>query len=191
MQKKEIKYRLQKLRQEIKKHRSNYHIQDISSISGGVLDSLMHQLVKLETEYPELITPDSPTQRVGGEVLPEFEKVAHTIPMMSLNDVFDESELQQWEARNRGIVMDKSKTLQYFVELKLDGLAVSIKYENYKLTQGLTRGNGQEGENITHNIKTIQDIPLELQAKEQIVDKLKNYNINLANRFESLWQGDM
>lgn len=189
MQKKEIKYRLQKLRQEIKKHRSNYHIQDISSISGGALDSLMHQLSQLESEYPELITPDSPTQRVGGEVLPEFEKVAHTIPMMSLNDVFDESELHKWEARNRGI-MNKSKTIQYFVELKLDGLAVSIKYENYALTQGLTRGNGQEGENITHNIKTIQDIPLELQAKEQIVDKLRKYDKDLANRFESLWQGD-
>ncbi len=189
MQKKEIKYRLQKLRQEIRKHRSNYHIQDISSISGGVLDSLMHQLSQLEAEYPELITPDSPTQRVGGEVLPEFEKVAHTIPMMSLNDVFDEAELQQWEDRNRGIV-DKAKTLQYFVELKLDGLAVSIKYANYQLTQGLTRGNGQEGENITHNIKTIQDIPIKLNSKEQIVDKLKNYDINLANRFESLWQSD-
>lgn len=189
MHSQEIAQKMQKLRQEIKKHRSNYHIQDISSISGGALDSMMHQLSQLEAEYPELITPDSPTQRVGGEVLPEFEKVAHTIPMMSLNDVFDESELQQWEARNRGIVMDKSKTLQYFVELKLDGLAVSIKYENYKLTQGLTRGNGQEGENITHNIKTIQDIPIKLNSKEQIVDKLKNYNINLANRFESLWQG--
>jgi len=189
MQKKEIKYRLQKLRQEIRKHRSNYHIQDISSISGGVLDSLMHQLANLEAEYPELITLDSPTQRVGGEVLPEFEKVAHTIPMMSLNDVFDQSELQQWEARNKGI-LDKKMTLQYFVELKLDGLAVSVKYENYTLVQGLTRGNGQEGENITHNIKTIQDIPIKLDSQEQIVDKLKIYDINLAHRFESIWQGD-
>lgn len=189
MHHKKIEQKIQKLRQEIRKHRSNYHIQDISSISGGVLDSLMHQLVKLETEYPELITPDSPTQRVGGEVLPEFEKVDHTIPMMSLNDVFDESELQQWEARNLGI-MDQSTTLQYFVELKLDGLAVSIKYANYALIQGLTRGNGQEGENITHNIKTIQDIPIQLNSKEQIIAKLKNYDINLANRFESLWQED-
>jgi DNA ligase (NAD+) len=188
MHSQEIVQKIQKLRQEIKKHRSNYHIQDISSISGGALDSLMHQLSQLESEYPELITPDSPTQRVGGEVLPEFEKVAHTIPMMSLNDVFDEAELQQWEDRNKGIV-DKAKSIQYFVELKLDGLAVSIKYENYKLTQGLTRGNGLEGENITHNIKTIKDIPLQLNLKEQIVDKLKNYDINLANRFESIWKG--
>jgi len=189
MQKKEIKYRLQKLRQEIRKHRSNYHIQDISSISGGVLDSLMHQLANLEAEYPELITLDSPTQRVGGEVLPEFEKVAHTIPMMSLNDVFDQSELQQWEARNKGI-LDKKMTLQYFVELKLDGLAVSVKYENYTLVQGLTRGNGQEGENITHNIKTIQDIPIKLDSQEQIVDKLRKYNKDLADRFINIWQGD-
>jgi DNA ligase (NAD+) len=189
MHSQEIAQKIQKLRQEIRKHRSNYHIQDISSISGGVLDSLMHQLSQLETEYPELITPDSPTQRVGGEVLPEFEKVAHTIPMMSLNDVFDESELQQWEARNQGIV-DKSNALQYFVELKLDGLAVSIKYVNYALIQGLTRGNGQEGENITHNIKTIQDIPLQLNSKDQVIAKLKSYDINLANRFESLWLGN-
>jgi DNA ligase (NAD+) len=189
MHSQEIEQKIQKLRQEIKKHRSNYHIQDISSISGGALDSLMHQLSQLESEYPGLITPDSPTQRVGGEVLPEFEKVSHTIPMMSLNDVFDETELKQWESRNRGIV-DKSKTIQYFVELKLDGLAVSIRYDNYSLIQALTRGNGQEGENITHNIKTIQDIPLELQAKEQIVDKLRKYDKDLANRFESLWQGD-
>jgi DNA ligase (NAD+) len=189
MYKSDIEKRVHQLRQEIKKHRSNYHTQDISSISGGVLDSLMHQLYKLESEYPDLITPDSPTQRVGGEVLPEFEKVTHTIPMMSLNDVFDETELQQWEGRNKGIV-DKSIDWQYFVELKLDGLAVSLKYDNYNLVQGLTRGNGQEGENITHNIKTIQDIPLRLNTKDDIISKLNTYNEALAKRFENMWQGN-
>jgi DNA ligase (NAD+) len=189
MYKSDIEKRVHQLRQEIKKHRSNYHTQDISSISGGVLDSLMHQLYKLESEYPDLITPDSPTQRVGGEVLPEFEKVTHTIPMMSLNDVFDEIELQQWEVRNKGIV-DKSSDWQYFVELKLDGLAVSLKYDNYNLVQGLTRGNGQEGENITHNIKTIQDIPLRLNTKDDIISKINNYNKDLAKRFSSMWQGN-
>ena len=108
---------------------------------------------------------------------------------MWLNDVFDQSELQQWEARNKGI-LDKKMTLQYFVELKLDGLAVSVKYENYTLVQGLTRGNGQEGENITHNIKTIQDIPIKLDSQEQIVDKLRKYNKDLADRFINIWQGD-
>ena len=189
MQYRDIQHKVKKLRQEIKKHRSNYHIQDISTISGGVLDSLMHQLSKLEAEYPELITPDSPTQRVGGEVLPEFEKVSHTVPMMSLNDVFDETELQQWESRNKGIV-DKSSVWEYFVELKLDGLAVSLKYDNYNLVQGLTRGNGQEGENITHNIKTIQDIPLILNTKDDIISKLNTYNKALAKRFENMWQGN-
>lgn len=184
----EIIKKVFKLRQEIKKHRSNYHIQDISSISGGALDSLMHELSQLEAAFPELITPDSPTQRVGGEVLPEFEKIAHTIPMVSLNDVFNEIELKQWESRNIGIV-DKLKNWQYFVELKLDGLAVSIRYENYSLIQALTRGNGLEGENITHNIKTIQDIPLELNSKEQIVDKLNKYDKDLADRFINIWQG--
>jgi DNA ligase (NAD+) len=186
---KNIVNKIQKLRQEIKKHRSNYHIQDKSTISSGVLDSLMHQLSKLESEFPELITPDSPTQRIGGEVLPEFEKVVHTVPMLSLNDVFDEDELKQWESRNRGIV-NKSNSWQYFVELKLDGLAVSIKYEKLELLQALTRGNGVEGENITHNIKTIQDIPLKLNLKEQIISKLKEYDINLADRFNNLWQGN-
>lgn len=184
----EISERILKLRQEIQKHRSNYHIQDISSISGGALDSLMHELSQLEAEFPELITPDSPTQRVGGEVLLDFEKITHTIPMVSLNDVFDESELQQWESRNIGIV-DKLKNWQYFVELKLDGLAVSIRYDNYSLIQALTRGNGQEGENITHNIKTIQDIPLTLNSQEQIVDKLRKYDKDLADRFINIWQG--
>ncbi|MEX0598513.1 MAG: NAD-dependent DNA ligase LigA, partial [Candidatus Paceibacterota bacterium] len=189
MYKSDIKQKIRKLRQEIRKHRSNYHIQDISSISGGALDSLMHQLSQLEAEYPDLITPDSPTQRVGGEVLPEFEKVTHTIPMMSLNDVFDEVELNQWEYRNKGII-DKSSDLEYFVELKLDGLAVSLNYDKYTLIQGLTRGNGQEGENITHNIKTIQDIPLKLNTKYKIIDKLKVYDIDLANRFRDKWDGN-
>ncbi len=181
--------KIQKLRQEIKTHRSNYHIQDISTVSGGVLDSLMHELSKLEDLYPDLITPDSPTQRVGGQVLPEFEKVSHTIPMLSLNDVFDEEELYQWEQRNKGIFTNNDNW-QYFVELKLDGLAVSLKYENYNLTQGLTRGNGMEGENITHNIKTIQDIPLTLNKKEQIISKLNRYNENLAKRVNDNWQGN-
>jgi DNA ligase (NAD+) len=181
--------KIQKLRQEIKTHRSNYHIQDISTVSGGVLDSLMHELSNLEALYPDLITPDSPTQRVGGQVLPEFEKVSHTIPMLSLNDVFDEEELYQWEQRNKGIFTNNDNW-QYFVELKLDGLAVSLKYENYNLTQGLTRGNGMEGENITHNIKTIQDIPLTLNKKEQIISKLNRYNENLAKRVNDNWQGN-
>jgi DNA ligase (NAD+) len=184
----EIEQRIKKLRQEIKKHRSNYHIQDISTISGGALDSLMHQLSQLEAEYPELITPDSPTQRVGGQVLPEFEKISHTVPMMSLNDVFNESELQQWELRNKGIVQN-IKDWEYFVELKLDGLAVSLKYENYNLTGGLTRGNGVEGENITHNIKTIQDIPIILDTKEHIIARLSEKDKGLAKRFERVWEG--
>lgn len=189
MHHKEIFQKIKKLRQEIQKHRSNYHIKDMSTISSGVLDSLMHELSKIESEFPELITKDSPTQRVGGTVLPEFEKITHTIPMLSLNDVFDEDELRQWESRNKGII-NKLNSWQYFVELKLDGLAVSIKYDKYELTQGLTRGNGLEGENITNNIKTIQDIPIYLNQKEKIIDKLKFYDENLANRFNNIWQGD-
>jgi DNA ligase (NAD+) len=180
--------KIQKLRKEIQYHRSQYHINDKSTISGGVLDSLMHELSKLETEYPELIAPNSPTQKVGGEVLSQFEKVAHKVPMISLNDVFDEEELYQWEQRNKGIVSNNDNW-QYFVELKLDGLAVSLTYKNLEFVQGLTRGNGREGENISHNIRTIQDIPLYLSITEDNIQQLKSHNADLAERFQSKWQG--
>lgn len=184
-----IQLRIEKLRKEIQYHRSQYHINDKSTVSGGVLDSLMHELSKLETEYPELITIDSPTQRVGGEVLPQFEKIAHQVPMISLNDVFDEEELYQWEQRNKGIVTNNDNW-QYFIELKLDGLAVSLIYNNLEFTQGLTRGNGREGENISHNIRTIQDIPLILSITEDSIQQLKLYNTDLAKRFQEKWQGN-
>ena len=184
----EARKRVEKLRKEIQYHRSNYHINDKSTISGGVLDSLMHELSKLETEYPELITPDSPTQRVGGEVLSQFEKITHQVPMISLNDVFDEEELYQWEHRNKGII-SHNDNWQYFVELKLDGLAVSLTYKNLEFVQGLTRGNGREGENISHNIRTIQDIPLDLSITEDNIQQLKSHNADLAERFQSKWQG--
>ncbi len=185
----EARKRVEKLRKEIQYHRSNYHINDKSTISGGVLDSLMHELSKLETEYPELITPDSPTQRVGGEVLSQFEKIAHQVPMISLNDVFDEEELYQWEQRNKGIV-SHNDNWQYFVELKLDGLAVSLIYNNVEFEQGLTRGNGREGENISHNIRTIQDIPLHISITEDTIQQLKSYNTDLAIRFQEKWEGN-
>jgi DNA ligase (NAD+) len=185
--KKHIINRIEKLKQEINYHRSQYHINDTSTISGGALDSLMHELSTLETEYPELITPDSPTQRVGGEVLPQFEKIAHQVPMISLNDVFDEEELYQWEQRNKGIIANNDNW-QYFVELKLDGLAVSLTYSNLEFVQGLTRGNGREGENISHNIRTIQDIPLQISITEDIIQKLQSYDVDLAIRFQEKWQ---
>lgn len=180
--------KIQKLRREIQYHRSQYHINDKSTVSEGVLDSLMHELSKLEAEYPDFITSDSPTQRVGGEVLPQFEKIAHKVPMISLNDVFDEEELYQWEHRNKGIVSNNDNW-QYFVELKLDGLAVSLRYENLEFVQGLTRGNGREGENISHNIRTIQDIPLAISINDSSIQQLKSYNIDLAERFQAKWQG--
>ncbi len=180
--------RIDKLRKEIDYHRSQYHIHDNSTISQGSLDSLMHELSQIELQYPELITPDSPTQRVGGEVLPEFQKVAHTIPMVSLHDVFNEQELIQWEDRNYGLI--DTKDISYFIELKLDGLAVSLRYNNSQLYQGLTRGNGREGEDITHNIKTIHDIPLHISDIKDWIQTLAQIDSDLAKRVRSKWQGN-
>lgn len=183
----QAKIRIINLKKEIQYHRSQYHIHDTSTISQGALDSLMHELSQIEAQYPELLTTDSPTQRVGGEVLPELTKDSHTVPMLSLNDVFDEQELIQWEQRNRGII--ESSQTHYFVELKLDGLAVSLRYKDMTLYQGLTRGNGREGEDITHNIKTIQDIPIHLSDIKNWSKALIDLDPNLAKRVQSKWTG--
>lgn len=182
------KRRVIKLRNEIQKHRSQYHIKDISTISASVLDSLMHDLSRLESDFPQLITPDSPTQRVGGDVLPEFKKVLHTAPMLSLNDVFDFNELIQWQNRNNGVA-NITKSYSYFVELKLDGLAVNLTYEGNTLILAATRGNGKEGEDVTNNVKTIHDVPLNLNSKYKIGAELRSRDSDLAKRFISLWDG--
>lgn len=184
-----VKKRVLRLRQEIQKHRSNYHLHDVSSVSSGVLDSLMHQLSSLELEFPELITLDSPTQKVGGEVLPQFKKVSHSVPMVSLNDVFNYDELYQWQNRNQSLISQVERW-DYFVELKLDGLAVSLTYIDSILQQAATRGNGREGEDITHNVKTIHDVPLELNAINQILIYIKKYSLDLADRFKQKWGGE-
>lgn len=158
MTKQQAKERIEKLRKEINYHRYLYHVLDRQEISDAVLDSLKHELEKLEKEFPELITPDSPTQRVGGKPLPSFKKVRHSSPMLSLNDTFSEDELREWENRmaklNSGIKPD------YFAEIKVDGFAISLIYENGVLKTGSTRGDGKVGEDITENLKTIESIPL-------------------------------
>ena len=156
---KEIKNRIQKLREEINYHRYLYHVLDRQEISDAALDSLKHDLAVLEKEYPEFITSDSPTQRVGGQPLDKFNKITHQWPMLSLNDVFSQEELADWEKRNLKIV---SGSYQYFAELKIDGFAVSLIYKKGILYSGSTRGDGFIGEDVTQNIKTIEAIPLTL-----------------------------
>lgn len=154
--------RILKLREEINHHRYLYHVLDKQEISDAALDSLKNELEQLEQQFPELITPDSPTQRVGGEPLPKFKSVPHHSRMLSLTDAFTIEDLTQWEKRNQKIVLG---TYEYFTELKIDGVAVALVYQDGQLTQALTRGDGQVGEDVTHNIRTIEAIPLSLRKK--------------------------
>lgn len=162
MTKNEAKNRIDKLKAEIDLHRYNYHVLDRESISPAALDSLKNELFRLENEFPELVTPDSPTQRVAGGVLDKFKKVAHSIPMISLFDAFSEDDMRAWEERNENY-LKRPLNAEYYCELKLDGLAINLRYENGLLIQGATRGDGKIGEDVTHNIKTINSIPLRLR----------------------------
>ena len=169
MNKKKVKNRIDKLKKEINRHRYLYHILDKQEISDAALDSLKHELDILEKEFPDLITPDSPTQRVGGKALDKFEKVKHRIPMLSLNDVFSFEEIKEWEERIRKITPDFSKEIErygYFAELKIDGFAIELIYDNGFFNLGSTRGDGIIGENVTQNLKTIEAIPLKLFAAD-------------------------
>jgi len=163
MNKHEIGKRINKLKQEIEHHRYLYHVQDIQEISDAALDSLKHELYRLEQEYPELITPDSPTQRVGGRPLDKFSKVRHSNPILSLEDVFSIEEAQKWEEKNQKIVPGP---YDYFCELKLDGLTVVLTYQDGALVRGATRGDGITGEDVTQNLKTIESIPLKLKIED-------------------------
>jgi DNA ligase (NAD+) len=146
------------LRREIDRYRYQMHVEENLEIPEEVLDSLKFELVKLEETYPELVTPDSPTQRVAGAPQARFEKVMHRYPMLSLNDVFDETELQAWGKRLSRALPEE--TFGYYAEMKIDGLAVSLRYERGTFVEGVTRGDGKVGENITQNLRTIQSLPL-------------------------------
>jgi len=161
MDKQRIKKKIVKLRDEINHHRYLYHVLDKTEISDAALDSLKNELEKLEREYPELITPDSPTQRVGGAPLEKFEKVKHSAPMMSIFDAFNPVDMQDWEKRLEKIM--PGQKFDYYAELKMDGLAVALIYEKGKFVLGATRGDGEIGEDVTQNLKTIEAIPLVLR----------------------------
>ena len=165
MNKNEAKKRIEKLRELIEKYRYSYHVLDKSLVSDAVNDSLKHELQELENQYPELITPDSPTQRVGGKPLDKFQKVTHAQPMLSLTDAFSFEELGEWEKRNKKI---EKREFDYFAELKIDGLAVSLVYEKGIFIRGATRGDGRVGEEVTGNLKTIEAVPLKIKSPGNI-----------------------
>ena len=153
--------RIKKLKDLIEEYRYAYHVLDKSLVSDAVNDSLKHELQELEARFPDLVTPDSPTQRVGGEPLASFKEVRHTAPMLSLTDVFSAEELSKWYERMLKL-NSKVRESDFYCELKMDGLAVSLTYENGALVRGATRGNGTVGEDVTENLKTIEAIPLTL-----------------------------
>ncbi|MGH2757028.1 MAG: DNA ligase LigA-related protein, partial [Actinomycetota bacterium] len=158
----QAKTRAKELREAIDYHSYRYHVLDDPEIADAEYDALVGELMDIETEFPDLITPDSPTQRVGAPPSDLFAPVTHRSPMMSLDNCFSLEELQAWGGRvERGV----GKAGGYVVELKMDGVAVNLIYENGVLVKGATRGNGFEGEDITANLKTIRAVPLKLRGQ--------------------------
>jgi DNA ligase (NAD+) len=196
MDKAEAKKRIAQLRQLIDHHRHLYHVEDRQEISDAALDSLKHELLALEQQYPDLVSPDSPTQRVGGAALSKFSKVDHAQPMLSIEDIFNNDELQGW--RDRLAKLTNRPLEQFYCELKMDGLAVSLVYQDRLLVTGATRGDGRTGEDITANLKTVEGIPLRLRQPEaaeieQFLEqhagqldqgRLQRFLANMSGRFE-------
>ncbi len=165
MEKKEARKRIEVLKKEIDQNRYFYHVEDKPRVSDAIDDSLKRELSLLEEQYPDLVTKDSPTQRVGGKALEKFEKVTHSQRMLSLNDVFSEDEFLAWEERISKLVSrEKIEKSGYYAEVKMDGLAVALIYEDGVFVRGATRGDGRVGEDVTNNLKAIESIPLKLRV---------------------------
>jgi DNA ligase (NAD+) len=161
----QAKERVAKLRVLINDYRYHYHVLDQSTMSEAAADSLKHELSLLEEQYPELITPDSPTQRVAGQPLPGFTKVQHTSRMMSLNDVFNEEEVTAWITRTEKLA--GRKHAEFFADLKMDGFGVALWYQDGVLEKAVTRGDGFVGEDVTMNVRTIESIPTHLRPDKK------------------------
>lgn len=188
---KEAGERAARLRELINDYRYNYHVLNKSIMSEAAADSLKHELSQLETDYPELITPDSPTQRVAGEPLPGFKQVRHSSRMLSLNDVFSEAEFLAWTERIKKLVPPSWRE-EYFMDIKMDGLACALVYQDGILTQAVTRGDGFVGEDVTANVRTIESVPLRLRQAtgyEQFLTgrtEIRGEIVMYKNQFEEL-----
>ena len=155
--------RVDQLRQEIRRHEELYYVQAAPEISDAEFDRLMHELQALEQAHPDLLTPDSPTQRVGGRPAAGFATVEHIQPMLSLDNAYDEADLRAFDERVRkGLALETSPT--YVAELKIDGLSIALTYEHGRLVRGATRGDGVRGEDVTSNVRTVRAIPLSLRG---------------------------
>ena len=158
----QAKEQVARLRDLIRRHDHLYYVLDSPEISDGEYDGLLRELRRLEELHPALITPDSPTQRVSGEPSERFQTVRHPVPLLSLGNVFDDEELEAWERRAMNLI--PGETIDYYCELKYDGLAVALTYENGLLVRGATRGTGVEGEDVTANLRTVRSIPLSVSG---------------------------
>jgi len=159
-----VEAKIESLREEIRHHEYRYYVLDDPEISDADFDRLMNELKRLEAEHPELVAPDSPTQRVGGKPREGFVKVAHSVPMLSLDNAYSEEELRNWERRVHEL--SGRKDIEYVCELKLDGMSLALRYENGKLVRGITRGDGSTGEDVTSNVRTVRSVPLSVSPEK-------------------------
>lgn len=181
------KERITKLRRAIDEYRYSYHVLDKDIVAPEVLDSLKKELFDLETEYPELITPDSPTQRVAGKPLAEFKKIKHSLRMLSLNDAFSREDMETWYTSIIKLLPGET-TLDFYCEQKFDGLAMSFVYKDGLFIEGSTRGDGYIGEDVTQNLKTIEAIPLRLNDEEKALKEMRRLGLkNIAQNLEKNW----
>ena len=155
-----IQQRIEALKEQLNRWSHEYYVEDKPTATDAEYDKAYHELVALEAEHPEFVTPDSPTQRVGGEVLDQFQKVTHTNPMLSLSNAFSKEDLEEFDARLRKLT---NRAIDYVCELKIDGLSIALTYQNGQLVLGATRGDGTTGEDVTGNVRTIKSVPLSLK----------------------------
>ena len=155
-----IQQRIEELKEQLNRWSHEYYVEDKPTATDAEYDKAYHELVALEVEHPEFVTPDSPTQRVGGEVLDQFQKVTHTNPMLSLSNAFSKEDLEEFDARLRKLT---NRAIEYVCELKIDGLSIALTYQNGQLVLGATRGDGTTGEDVTGNVRTIKSVPLSLK----------------------------
>ena len=155
-----IQQRIEQLREQLNRWSHEYYVEDQPTVTDAEYDKTYHELLALEKENPEFVTADSPTQRVGGEVLEQFQKVTHTNPMLSLSNAFSKEDLEEFDARLRKLT---NRAIEYVCELKIDGLSIALTYQNGQLQLGATRGDGTTGEDVTGNVRTIKSVPLSLK----------------------------
>lgn len=177
---KDVKKRIEHLREEIRRHDHLYYVQNAPQISDREYDRLFEELKTLERDHPELVTADSPTQRVSERPLEEFQTVQHAIPMLSIDNTYNEEELREFDKRvAKGL---EGAKYAYTAELKIDGLAISLRYEKGLLVRAATRGDGRSGDDVTANIRTIRAIPLKLAGGKELPEVLEVRGGSLCRR---------